>query len=121
MRELLHEMLRHDGHRVEMADGGKSGLAAFQAAQQRGQPFDVVITDLGMPFVDGREVVTTLKKQSPETPIIMLTGWGEFMKKEDILLTQVAGILGKPPRIREIRALFSQVPRPPLKPTACAG
>jgi len=108
MRELLHEMLRHDGHHVEMADGGKSGLTAFQAAQKRGQPFDVVITDLGMPFVDGREVVTTLKQQAPETPIIMLTGWGEFMKKDDVLPTQVAGILGKPPRIREIRALLHQ-------------
>jgi signal transduction histidine kinase/ActR/RegA family two-component response regulator/HAMP domain-containing protein len=109
MRELLHEMLRHDGHRIEMADGGKSGLAAVELAHRRGQPFDVVITDLGMPYVDGREVVATLKKQHPETPVIMLTGWGEFMKKEDALLTQVTGILGKPPRIREIRALFTQI------------
>ena len=104
VRELMAEMLRHEGHRVETCDGGQSGLAVFRAAHERGAPFDVVITDLGMPYMDGREVATLLKAQSPRTPVVMLTGWGAFLQEQRS--PQVDGILSKPPRIREIRAML---------------
>jgi signal transduction histidine kinase/ActR/RegA family two-component response regulator len=107
VRELVLEMLRHDGHEVAAADGGKSGVAAFQTAQASGKPFDVVITDLGMPHMDGREVAAVLKNEKPQTPVIMLTGWGAFMKEDNV--DQVDGILGKPPRIQEIRAMLREV------------
>ena len=85
-----------------MSDGGQSGLDAFRQARQRGQPFDLVITDLGMPYVDGRAVARTLKCESPATPVVMLTGWGAFMKEEG-MPAQVDGVLSKPPRERELR------------------
>ena len=107
VRELIFEMLRHDGHEVETADGGKSGLAAFHTAQAAGKPFDIVITDLGMPHMDGREVAAVLKSENPQTPVVMLTGWGAFMKEDHS--HQVDGILGKPPRIQEIRDLLREV------------
>jgi signal transduction histidine kinase/HAMP domain-containing protein len=107
VRELVFEMLRHDGHQVETADGGKHGVIAFQTAQAAGKPFDVVITDLGMPHMDGREVALALKNEKPQTPVIMLTGWGVFMKEDNT--SQIDGILGKPPRIQEIRAKLREV------------
>ena len=107
VRELIFEMLRHDGHEVETADGGKSGLAAFHTAQASGKPFDIVITDLGMPHMDGREVASVLKSENPQTPVVMLTGWGAFMKEDHS--HQVDGILGKPPRIQEIRDVLREV------------
>jgi signal transduction histidine kinase/CheY-like chemotaxis protein len=107
VRELVSEMLRYDGHHVEVADGGSHGVTAFRQARESGRPFDVVITDLGMPHMDGREVAAILKKEKPPTPIIMLTGWGAFMKEESV--KQVDGILGKPPRIQEIRAMLRGV------------
>jgi signal transduction histidine kinase/CheY-like chemotaxis protein len=103
LRDLLKEMLERDGHGVEVSDGGQSGLDAFRLARDRGQPFDVVITDLGMPYLDGREVAKTLKRESPATPVIMLTGWGAFMKEDGSLPAQVDGVLSKPPRSRELR------------------
>ncbi len=107
VRELVFEMLRHDGHEVETADGGKNGVKAFHSAQQSGKPFDVVITDLGMPHMDGREVAAVLKNEQPQMPVIMLTGWGAFMKEDST--KQVDGILGKPPRIQDIRAMLREV------------
>jgi signal transduction histidine kinase/ActR/RegA family two-component response regulator len=107
VRELMSEMLRHDGHDVELADGGQHGVTAFRSACVSGKPFDVVITDLGMPHMDGREVAAILKNEKPQTPVIMLTGWGAFMKDDNV--NQVDGILGKPPRIQEIRALLRDV------------
>ena len=109
LRELLKELLEHDGHHVEVSDGGKAGLEAFAAARQRGRPFDVVITDLGMPYVDGRQVAKTLKQQSPATPVVLLTGWGAFMKEDGQLPAQVDGVLSKPPRARELRETILRV------------
>ena len=106
LRELLKELLQRDGHRVEVADGGQAGVEAFQAANRCGQPFDVVITDLGMPYLDGRQVAKELKRESPDTPIILLTGWGTLMKEDGELPAQVDGMLTKPPRARELREML---------------
>ena len=102
LRELLKEILEHDGHSVELADGGQAGLDAFRAAKQRGETFDVVVTDLGMPRLDGRQLAQILKSESPTTPIIMMTGWGTLIKGEE-LPPQVDGMLNKPPRIGELQ------------------
>ena len=59
------------------------GIDVFGAARERGERFDAVITDLGMPYVDGRKVAAAIKAASPETPVIMLTGWGERIVAEE--------------------------------------
>jgi CheY-like chemotaxis protein/anti-sigma regulatory factor (Ser/Thr protein kinase) len=103
LRDLLKEMLERDGHSVHVSDGGQSGLTAFRNAREQGNPFDIVITDLGMPYLDGRQVAKALKQESPTTPVVMLTGWGAFMKEDGTAPTQVDGVLSKPPRARELR------------------
>jgi signal transduction histidine kinase/CheY-like chemotaxis protein len=103
LRELIKEILERDGHSVEVSDCGQSGLDAFRQARERGQPFDVVFTDLGMPYLDGKQVARMLKNESPGTPVVMLTGWGAFMKEDGDAPAQVDGVLSKPPRSREIR------------------
>ncbi|MBW8863791.1 MAG: response regulator, partial [Verrucomicrobia bacterium] len=103
VRELIKEMLERDGHQVEVCDSGQSGLDAFRLAGERKRPFDIVITDLGMPYLDGRQVVRAIKLESPETPVIMLTGWGAFMKEDGDAPTQVDCIISKPPRASELR------------------
>ncbi|HWD90760.1 MAG TPA: ATP-binding protein [Verrucomicrobiae bacterium] len=109
LRELLREILERDGHSVSLADGGQSGVDEFRAAAGNGRPFDVVLTDLGMPYFDGRQVVNVIKQESPGTPIIMLTGWGSFMKEDGDLPEQVSGILTKPPRSAELREMLRLV------------
>lgn len=118
LRELVQEMLERDGHSVETADGGPAGVEAFRAARRDDKPFDVVVTDLGMPYMDGREVAATIKRESPGTPVVMLTGWGAFMKDDADAVAQADGILSKPPRIREIRAMLRKVVKKPDAPAA---
>jgi len=103
---LIKEILERDGHSVEVSDSGQSGLDEFRVARQRGRPFDVVITDLGMPYIDGRQVAKTIKQESPATPVVMLTGWGAFMKEDGNAPEQVDGIISKPPRTRELREIL---------------
>ncbi|HTV41744.1 MAG TPA: ATP-binding protein [Candidatus Sulfotelmatobacter sp.] len=113
LRLLIHEMLLRDGHNIEMADGGQAGIEAFRAALTRKAPFDVVMTDLGMPLVDGNAVARTVKKESATTPVVMLTGWGVFLKNDGDVPSEVDGILSKPPRIKEIRSMLRKVTKKP--------
>jgi len=109
LRELLKEVLEFEKHKVVTADGGQTGLEAFQAALDRGEPFDIVVTDLGMPHIDGRGVAQTVKTNSPGTPVIMLTGWGTMLNERGDLPTNVDAILSKPPRPSELHDTLLQV------------
>jgi PAS domain S-box-containing protein len=100
----LREILERDGHGLETANGGQAGIDAFAAAQQRGQPFEFVITDLGMPHVDGRTVAAAIKTMSPQTPVVMLTGWGHRLLAERELPANVDRVLSKPPKLAELRS-----------------
>ena len=99
----LGETLERDGHVVVTASSGESGIEAFRAAHARSEPFAVVITDLGMPHMDGRRVGSAVKHLSPSTPVILLTGWGQRLASEGEHLPDIARVLSKPPKLRELR------------------
>lgn len=109
LRELLKEILEFYHHTVETADGGQKGLQAFHNARAAGRPFDVVITDLGMPVVDGRQVAEKIKTESPATPVIMLTGWGTMLEDKGENIPRVDAVLSKPPRVAELVDMLSKV------------
>jgi signal transduction histidine kinase len=111
LRDSLANTLRDEGHRVTLAGGGQEGIDLFRSAQQGTEPFDVVLTDLGMPYVDGRQVAEAVRTLAPRTPIILLTGWGQQMGAENDV-PQVNRVLGKPPRLRELRAALAELTGP---------
>jgi CheY-like chemotaxis protein len=94
---------------VTTSSGGQAGIDAFGEAQRAGRLFDIVITDLGMPYVDGRQVIAGVRAMSPATPIILLTGWGQHGMNEQDKPPQVDRLLGKPPRIRELRTALAEL------------
>jgi len=71
---VLSDMLREGGHAVTTAVNGEEALTVFDAASH-----DVVITDLGMPKVNGWEVAERIKTAAPATRVFLLTGWGEHV------------------------------------------
>jgi signal transduction histidine kinase/ActR/RegA family two-component response regulator len=107
--QSLRNILQHDGHVVVAAGGGQAGIDAFNAARGRGENLDLVITDLGMPFVDGRKVAAAVKALSPATPVLMLTGWGQRMVVSSDMPSHVDRVLGKPARVSELRATFAEL------------
>ena len=50
-----------------------------------------------------------IRKESPTTALVMLTGWGTFMKEEGEAPTQVDGVLSKPPRLKELREILCRL------------
>ena len=114
----LRDILEQDGHAVTVADGGQRGIDTFGAALTARTPFSVVITDLGMPYVDGRKVAASIKAASAHTPVILLTGWGKRLLAENDIPPHVDRVLSKPPRLVEVRAALAELTSAPGKPTA---
>jgi CheY-like chemotaxis protein len=105
----LEDILSSDGHEVTMANAGQSGIDLFTAAHRGAVPFSVVITDLGMPHVDGRRVASAVKACSPATPVILLTGWGHRLLAENDIPPHVDRVLSKPPRLSDLRVALLQL------------
>jgi len=109
LNESLRNALQQEGHHVTVAGGGQAGIDAFRSARQMHEPFDIVITDLGMPNVDGRQVVDSVRATTPDTPIIMLTGWGQQPLSDSERTPQVDRLLSKPPRLQELRTALAEL------------
>jgi PAS domain S-box-containing protein len=107
----LRDALETDGHDVTSANGGQAGIEAFVESHAAGTPFPVVITDLGMPHVDGRKVASTIKGSVPATLVIMLTGWGRRLVAEGDVPSGVDQVLSKPPKLIELRAALARIDR----------
>ena len=85
--ELLSETLQSAGHCVGTANNGERGLARFEK-----EKWDVVVTDRAMPVVNGEQMAAAIKRLSPQTPIILITG----MKSTVCDTSPFAVILQKP-------------------------
>ena len=105
----LRDTLGSDGHLLETANGGQAGIDAVRSARERNVSFNVVITDLGMPYVDGRKVAAAVKATSPQTRIILLTDWGRQMLDDNEIPPHVDRVLSKPPRLHELRTVLTEL------------
>ncbi|WP_447980314.1 sigma-54-dependent transcriptional regulator [Candidatus Nitrospira bockiana] len=97
-RGLLAEALRKDGYTVEEA---ASGTEAIERGRQ--QRFDVVLTDIRMGDVDGLAVLQDFKQHSPDTSIVLLTGFGSMEGAIDAIKQGAYDYLAKPFKKDEIR------------------
>jgi CheY-like chemotaxis protein len=104
----LRNALEIDGHFIMTADSGEAGITTFCAMLERKEPFDVVMTDLGMPYMDGRQVASMVKRVSA-TPVILLTGWGQRLIAESEIPPHVDRVLAKPPRLLELRRTLAEL------------
>jgi len=106
--KVLRSALEADGHMVVTANGGQEGIDVFRLAE-RGKRFDVVMTDLGMPQVDGRRVASAVKAMRPSVPVILLTGWGQRLVEDGEAPADVDRVLSKPPKRQVLRATLGEL------------
>ncbi|MFZ0860388.1 MAG: PAS domain S-box protein [Candidatus Sulfotelmatobacter sp.] len=93
VRQLVRETLAAKGYRVMEAENGESGMAA--AAQHDGK-IDLVITDVVMPGMGGRELVKQLAQTRPETKVLYLSGYTEDAIVSEGTIESGAAFLQKP-------------------------
>jgi signal transduction histidine kinase/CheY-like chemotaxis protein len=107
---LLADLLKDDGHRVDVVS---SGAEALQAAQ--GQPYDVILTDVKMPGLDGRGLYEQLERTCPglQHRIVFITGDTMAAATRDFLAETGARSLSKPFEPAEIRQVILDVSAQP--------
>jgi CheY-like chemotaxis protein len=107
VRDVLAKMLAVAGHEVASFAAGRAALAA---ADQ--QDFDLVLTDVLMPDMDGVEIVRAFNKRTKRPRLIVMTG-GSSMLGMDFLAIAPAlgasGVIAKPIRARELIAAVATV------------
>jgi signal transduction histidine kinase len=101
--EILSEGLAQDCHTTEMACDGREALEKFRAGK-----FDLVITDKAMPEMSGNRLAAAVKESSPETRVILLTGFGEQDHPADGS-DAIDLVLGKPVTITDLRHAVARV------------
>lgn len=92
-------------YEVSTAPDGLEGLKLFETGQG---DFDLVITDLVMPYISGVGVISIIKKKYPGTPVIAITGWGE---QPGALATEAQAdiVLEKPIELPELDKLVAEL------------
>jgi len=105
LRRVIRDMLQLLGQEVELAETAGRGLA-----MAKDRDYDLVITDLGMPEMDGYVVANRIKTNRPELPVVMLTGWGSPPTTETVEPGEVPDyILSKPPSLARLREVLAEV------------
>ncbi len=101
--ELLHDVLQTGGHTAVAASSGPEGIDIF-----RNDHFDIVFTDLGMPEMSGWQVADEIKKLSPATPVVLITGWEMQNQKKKLARHGIDLVLNKPFQITQILQIVHQ-------------
>ena len=103
IRCLLTDILTSDGHKVVSAANGVDALEIFNQ-----EPFDLVLTDLGMPVMSGWEVANAIKEQAPEVVIAIITGWGTQFDPIKLKNNGIDIVVNKPFRVNQILNLVQE-------------
>lgn len=89
IRDVLKQTLERSGYSVALAENGEAGLETFN-----GDEFDLVITDLIMPKKEGVETIAELKKSSPQTKIIAISGGYRLPAENYLKIATTLGVDG---------------------------
>jgi signal transduction histidine kinase/CheY-like chemotaxis protein len=106
VRELLRDMLEHEGCRVYIAPGSREALGLFELHQ-----FDGVFTDVGMPGMSGWELAHAIRQRNKTIPIAVVTGWGEAVGSDEQKEAGVDWVIAKPFHEEKIYEIAAEIIR----------
>jgi two-component system, NtrC family, response regulator PilR len=100
-RELLEslvDLLRREGHEVTSATSGEEALALIEA-----HPFQLVLSDIAMPGLDGLELLARVRSLRPGTLVVLISAHATFDVAFDGLRKGASGFIEKPFRSQQVR------------------
>ena len=106
IRELLHEIITRLGHRMITAVDGIDALEKLADDH-----FDIVITDINMPRMDGIELIKRIKTELDDVDVIAITAYEMTYKYTDIIALGASDFISKPFNVNELEAKLNRILR----------
>lgn len=106
MRTLVARAIAMDGHETVTA---QDGAEALEILTREDGDFDLLLTDIQMPVMDGIALALAAKQQFPELTIMLMTGYAEQRERAKSLEAIVAEVMTKPFTIAELRTTVMKV------------
>ena len=104
--ELLHGVLSDAGYDVSVAQSGFECLDLFR---RDAHAYDLILTDLVMPLMDGEETFQRLRQMSPTVNVVLMAGFVDSGRLEKMMNNGLSGFVGKPFAPVEILAVVTSV------------
>jgi len=104
--ELLHGVLTDAGYEVSVAQSGFECLDLFRRDPHA---YDLILTDLSMPLMDGEETFQRLRQMSPTVNVVLMAGFVDSARLEKMMNHGLSGFVGKPFAPVEILAVVTSV------------
>jgi CheY-like chemotaxis protein len=104
--ELLHSVLTDAGYEVAVA---QSGFECLDLVRRAAPSYDLVLTDLSMPLMDGEETFLRLRQIAPAAKVVLMAGFVDNSRLEKMMGNGLNGFVGKPFALVEILAVVTSV------------
>lgn len=98
LRRFVARALRLDGHETHEAADGAEGLEKLLEGG-----FDLLLSDIRMPVMDGIELAHRAFEACPGTKILLMTGYAEQRERADDLMQKIVDVVAKPFALPDIR------------------
>jgi len=108
---VFKEGLQASGYECDTAFNGQAALELISVEQFGSRPFDVMVTDIIMPGIDGFEVTEKAKQLNPEIAVIVMTGFDLEESYNKAIMAGAADFIKKPFSLTELTARISRVLR----------
>jgi len=100
LRALVARALASDGHEVVTA---ADGAEALDKLQREGGAFDLLLTDIKMPVMDGLALALATARDFPKLPILLMTGFADQRERASGIEALVSDVISKPFSVAEIK------------------
>jgi two-component system cell cycle sensor histidine kinase/response regulator CckA len=110
VRLVAERALSRQGYEVTSARDGEDGLEAMRAALEAGEGFDLVLSDVVMPALDGPSMAREIRKLAPEMPVLFMSGYAESQLRGEIDLENMH-FIAKPFSVAQISDKVDEVLR----------
>ncbi len=104
IRKYARSLVQKLNHNIDIAENGKDALKLLTA-----NTYDLLITDIGMPVMNGWELLKKLKNRDSNMYIAILTGWGDNITEEMRNKYHVDYVIGKPMQAQQLISILSQI------------
>ncbi|MFK2911099.1 response regulator [Pseudomonas sp. 3HC3] len=105
VRQLLCQALRENGFPCQSAADANEGLKLLRSAQ----PVDLLVTDVGLPGMNGRQLAEIARSLRPQLPVLFITGYAETAMAREGFLGAGMHLICKPFELQQLQAQVTQI------------